>query len=112
MLKSQAQLGLFVRQRGEFPVKQQLENLVLQLYRGGLKYSEAVAEFQKVFVLTVLRENKGNQVRAAQELGVHRNTLRRMTRAFGLDPRHVRAMRSRPPAKERNITPVRRSSIA
>ena len=62
-------------------MKEQLEKLMLQMYRSGIRYSEAVREFQRVFILTVLREHKANQVRAAQKLGMHRNTLRRI---FGI----------------------------
>ena len=50
-------------------MKEQLEKLVLQMYRSGVRYSEAVREFQSVFILTVLREHKANQLRAAQKLG-------------------------------------------
>ncbi len=59
-------------------MKEQLEKLVLHMYRSGIQYSEAVREFQKVFILTVLREQKAKQGRAAQTLGMHRNTLRRI----------------------------------
>jgi len=38
-------------------------------------YTEAVREFRKAFIATVLRENNGNQSKAARELGMHRNTL-------------------------------------
>ena len=51
------------------------------MYRSGIRYSESVREFQSVFILTVLREQRANQVRAAQKLGMHRNTLRRI---FGI----------------------------
>jgi hypothetical protein len=37
-------------------VKEQLEKLVLEMYRSGIRYVEAVREFQRVFILTVLRE--------------------------------------------------------
>jgi hypothetical protein len=51
-------------------VKEQLEKLVLQMYRSGIRYSEAIREFQSAFILTVLQEHKANQVRAAQKLGI------------------------------------------
>ena len=41
----------------------------MQMYRSNILYSEAVREFKKKFILTVLQENKGNQCRAARELG-------------------------------------------
>src|SRR5439155_7767281 len=36
---------------GEFAVKEQLEKLVLQMYRSGIRYSESVREFQSVSFL-------------------------------------------------------------
>ena len=58
-------------------MKDQLEALIMQMYKSNILYSEAVREFKKRFILTVLQENKGNQCRAARELGMHRNTLSR-----------------------------------
>jgi len=79
-------------------VKVQLENLVLHMYKTGIGYSEAVREFEKGFILTVLQGQKGNQVRAAQDLGMHRNTLRRMIHCLQLDIQSIRAAaRRRPP---------------
>src|SRR3989442_2580429 len=83
---------------GEFVVKIQLENLVLHMYKTGIGYSEAVREFEKGFILTVLQGQKGNQVRAAQDLGMHRNTLRRMIHCLQIDIQPIRAVaRRRPP---------------
>ena len=79
-------------------MKVQLENLVLHMYKTGIGYSEAVREFEKGFILTVLQGQKGNQVRAAQDLGMHRNTLRRMIHCLQLDIQSIRAAaRRRPP---------------
>ncbi len=64
-------------QRKRDAVRDQLEALVMQMYRSNILYSEAVREFKKRFILTVLQENKGNQCRAARQLGMHRNTLSR-----------------------------------
>jgi Fis family transcriptional regulator len=80
-------------------VKVQLENLVLHMYKDGIPYSEAVREFQKGFVLTVLQQQKGNQLKAAQDLGMHRNTLRRIIHALQIDIQPIRsAARRRPPS--------------
>ena len=80
-----------------------LENLVLRMYKGGILYSEAVREFQKVFVLTVLREQRWNQTRAAETLDVGRNTLRRLIHEFQLDIPSLRAARRRPPERARPL---------
>ncbi len=85
-------------------MKEQLEKLVLQMYRSGIRYSEAVREFQKVFILTVLREQKANQGRAARTLGMHRNTLRRTIRKLEVDIGLLRPARRRPPLSERPVS--------
>ena len=78
-------------------VKDQLEALIMQMYKGNILYSEAVREFKKKFILTVLQENKGNQCKAARELGMHRNTLSRTIIELELDVKMLRNGMRRPP---------------
>jgi Fis family transcriptional regulator len=85
-------------------VKDQLEALVAQMYQSGILYSEAVREFRKRFILTVLEQNNGNQCKAAQQLGMHRNTLSRTITELELDVRAVRAGARRPPKSEKAFT--------
>jgi Fis family transcriptional regulator, factor for inversion stimulation protein len=82
-------------------MKEQLESVVLQMYKAGVGCAEAVREFQKTFILTVLKDLRGNQCRAAERLGMHRNTLRRTIRELQIDigPTRVRGMR-RPPRSD------------
>jgi Fis family transcriptional regulator len=82
-------------------VKDQLEALVQQMYRSNILYSEAVREFRRRFILTVLEENKGNQCRAARELGMHRNTLSRTVDELKIDVRQFREGGKRPPRSTR-----------
>ena len=82
-------------------MKEQLEKLVLQMYRSGTAYSEAVREFQKTFIIAVLRDLNGNQVRAAGKLGMHRNTLRRNLQELDVDLKSLRVSRRRPPMSAR-----------
>jgi len=84
-------------------VKQELEQIVLQMYRSGLQYSAAVREFQKTFLATALREANANQVRAAKKLGIHRNTLRRQIHELELDIKTLRIGRRRPALSERVV---------
>lgn len=58
-------------------LKKQLEELVKGMYCGGERYPDAVVEFKKTFIGTVLASYNGNQCKAARALGMHRNTLRR-----------------------------------
>ena len=82
-------------------MKDQLEALILQMYKSNILYSEGVREFKKRFILTVLQENKGNQCRAARELGMHRNTLSRTIGELKIDVREFREGGRRPPRSTR-----------
>ena len=85
-------------------MKDQLEALVMQMYKSGILYSEAVREFKKRFLLTVLQENQGNQCKAARQLGMHRNTLSRTITELKVDVRQVRDGARRPPRSVRPMT--------
>jgi len=90
-------------------VKDQLEALVMQMYKSNILYSEAVREFKKRFILTVLQENKGNQCRAARALGMHRNTLSRTITELRIDVRQLRDGSKRPPRSARVATYEKRA---
>ena len=82
-------------------MKDQLEALVLQMYKSNILYSEAVREFKKRFIITVLQENNGNQCRAARALKMHRNTLSRTLSELKIDMRPFRGGAKRPPRSAR-----------
>lgn len=84
-------------------MKDQLEALVSQMYRSGILYSEAVREFKKRFIVTVLEENNGNQCKAARQLGMHRNTLSRTIAELDVDVKALRTGARRPPRSERPL---------
>jgi len=93
-------------------VKDQLEALVMAMHDGGILYSEAVREFKKRFILTVLEENNGNQCKAARELGMHRNTLSRTIDELKIDVRAVRNDAKRPPRSARPLTVALEKKVA
>lgn len=86
----------FLQAKVRDSVKDQLEALVAQMHSTGILYSEAVREFKKRFIMNVLAQNRGNQCKAARELGMHRNTLSRTIAELKLDVRQFRDGR-RPP---------------
>ena len=88
----------------------ELDALISRMHNGGILYTEAVREFRKAFIATVLRENNGNQSKAARELGMHRNTLTRTASALELDLRALRPGSRRPPGREPSLSPVRKMS--
>lgn len=56
-------------------MKSRLEALVSEMVDRGILFEDAVEEFQKHFILAVLKKTNGNLSKAAQELHIHRNTL-------------------------------------
>ena len=84
-------------------MKDQLEALVMQMYKSGIFYNEAVREFKKRFIVTVLEQNNGNQCKAARQLGMHRNTLSRTIAELEVDVRALRNGSRRPPTSERQV---------
>jgi Fis family transcriptional regulator, factor for inversion stimulation protein len=91
-------------------VKRELDNLVSQMHAGGITYAEAVREFKKRFLLEVLSHHKGNQCKAARELGMHRNTLSRTMAELDLDPSQIRGILKRPVRSERPVLEVSRAA--
>ena len=71
-------------------MRDQLEGLILQMVDRGILFDEAVGEFEKRFIKRVLDRNNGNQSRAAEVLGIHRNTLSRKMTEYKLDHRRPR----------------------
>ncbi len=90
-------------------MKRELDSLVGRMYSGGITYAEAVREFKKRFLLEVLAAHRGNQCKAAKDLGVHRNTLSRMIAELAIDPVDVRAGMKRPSGSERPMLDPRRT---
>ena len=71
------------------------------MHSSGIRYEDAVREFKRQYLREVLVANRGNQCKAAEELGMHRNTLSRTMAELGLSLAEVRAGLKRPPRGER-----------
>lgn len=84
-------------------VKRELDSLVTQMHSTGVRYDEAVRQFKRQYLIEVLRAHRGNQCKAAEELGMHRNTLSRTMDELELNIAEVRAGLKRPVRSERLI---------
>jgi len=84
-------------------VRRELDSLVTQMHSSGIPYEEAVREFKKQYLREVLVAHRGNQCKAAEELGMHRNTLSRAMAELGLDLSEVRTELKRPVRSERPV---------
>ena len=82
-------------------MKRELDGLVTQMHSAGVSYNEAIRQFKRRYILEVLAQHKGNQCKAADELGMHRNTLSRTLAELELDTNQIRNGMRRPPMSER-----------
>ncbi len=82
-------------------MKRELDILVTQMHANGVDYTQAVRQFKKRYILEVLAHHKGNQCKAATELGMHRNTLSRTLAELDMDTAQIRNGMRRPVMSER-----------
>jgi DNA-binding protein Fis len=58
-------------------VRDLLDQLVNEMVARGIHFDDAQREFEKKFLARVIQQCDGNLCKAADTLGVHRNTLAR-----------------------------------
>lgn len=71
-----------------------LSAIVEELVANGVPLVQARDEFERQFLMAALRRHGGSLGRAAEALGIHRNTLRNKVTSLKVSP-HGRATRSR-----------------
>ena len=89
--------GVNMERKHAYATKADLEKLARRMQKTGIFYSEATREFKKQFILVALRSAQWNQCRAAQALGMHRNTLGRIMQSVGIDVPALRGADRLPP---------------
>ena len=58
-------------------MNERLERLIEEMVEKGIRFSDANREFERRFISRVVVDSDGNLSRAAETLGIHRNTLSR-----------------------------------
>ena len=58
-------------------MNERLERLIEEMVEKGIRFVDANREFERRFISRVLAESDGNLSKAADVLGIHRNTLSR-----------------------------------
>ena len=58
-------------------ISERLEKLVEEMVERGVQFEDALGEFEKRFITRVLGRCDGSLTKAADILGIHRNTLTR-----------------------------------
>lgn len=64
-----------------------LDELVANMVEKGIDYEDALREFDRRFIVEVVDKSDGNLCKAAETLGVHRNTLSRKIKELKIKPR-------------------------
>jgi Fis family transcriptional regulator len=82
-------------------LKREMDALITQMHTAGISYADAVRQFKKRYILEVMAHHKGNQCKAATELGMHRNTLSRTLAELHMDTAQIRRGMRRPVVSER-----------
>ena len=65
-------------------MREQLERLIDEMVTKGVRYDDAQREFEKKFIAQALIKSDGNLGKAADLLGMHRNTLSRKVAEYRL----------------------------
>lgn len=79
-------------------LRERLDALAREMVERGIRFEDAVAEFEILFIAAVLERHKGNVSTAATELGMHRNTLGKRLRALDVKNRSRRGRARKAPA--------------
>jgi DNA-binding NtrC family response regulator len=58
-------------------IRQQIDGLVREMVAKGILYEDASREFEARFISVALEEEAGSIGKAAERIGMHRNTLSR-----------------------------------
>ena len=68
-------------------ISERLDKLVEDMVDKGVQFDDAVHEFEKRFIVRVLRACDGSLTKTAETLGIHRNTLTRKMVAYKIKKR-------------------------
>ena len=68
-------------------MREMLDQLVGQMVDRGIDFEDAQREFEKRFIERVIQKHDGNLCKAADRLGVHRNTLSRKLKELKIKAR-------------------------
>ena len=83
-------------------MRAELEKLIDQMISQGVLFEEAIEEFEKRFILNMVERHRHNLSKAADALGIHRNTLSKRIQEYNSKPHNQKNGR-------RQVAPRRRS---
>ena len=68
-------------------ISERLQRLVDEMVEKGVHFEDAVHEFEKRFIASVLSQCDGSLTRTSDALGMHRNTLTRKIETYKIKRR-------------------------
>jgi len=71
-------------------MRARLEALIEEMLDGQILLTEAVSEFEKLYIKKALARNREHLSRTAKALGVHRNTISKRVAAYQKEARPLR----------------------
>jgi Fis family transcriptional regulator len=83
-------------------MRAELEKLIDQMISQGVLFEEAIEEFEKRFILNMVERHRHNLSKAADALGIHRNTLSKRIQEYNSKSQNQKNGR-------RQVAPRRRS---
>lgn len=67
-------------------MKHELENAVSLMQECGVSYDAAIRTFKRLFIVMMIERSRGNKCKAAREMGMHRNSIRRIMTELTIVP--------------------------
>ena len=63
-------------------MRDRLEQLVAEMVQKGIRFDDALEEFERRFIACALAQSKSGLAETAERLGMHRNTLSRKMQEY------------------------------
>jgi DNA-binding NtrC family response regulator len=63
-------------------IHQKLEIVIREMVEKEVRFKDAQAEFEKIFIETAAKKYGGNKSKVAKGIGIHRNTLHSRAKAL------------------------------
>jgi Fis family transcriptional regulator len=77
--------------RAEVPtLADRLASAIAEMRTRGVEYRRCVREIKRIYLVAVLKANRGNVSHAAREIGMHRNSMMRMLDEFEINAAEIR----------------------
>ena len=70
-------------------IKDKLEEIVGEIISKGIYWSEATSQFEKLFIIRALQNSDGNLSRAAEIMGIHRNTIAKKIKEYRIKKKAI-----------------------